>query len=242
MIKICFYISSHGFGHFARDIVLINEFLKRGFYVYAKSLIDRKFFNQRIINKYSKNFKLIPAGFDAGCVQKNFTDLDIPKTIQNIKKIIKFNYRNLESEKNFLTKNNINAVISDAASFPLFCAKEINIHSILMTNFTWYDIYSRFPELTEISDELKIIKKEYQCADVQFFPGIEVPNNYIKNKIRTGFISADGKNIRNELTEKYKIKNKKFCFIYFGSSPNDRVCWKNLEKSDDYVFITHVKI
>ena len=239
--KVCFYISSHGFGHFARDIIIINSLLENGFSVTAKSLIDFKYFKQRI-PKTTRKFEYLKAGYDAGCIQKNFIDLDIPQTIKEIKKIIRSNYLNFESEKKYLENSKTDLVISDAASFPLFCAKAMNIPSILLTNFTWYDIYSRFPDISCISEELKIIKDEYRCADIQYFPGVATPNNYVTNQENIGFISASGKSMKNKLKKKYGLGNKKICFIYFGSASNDSIQWRNLNKIEDYYFITHDRI
>ncbi|MBP7652801.1 hypothetical protein KA977_05220 [Candidatus Dependentiae bacterium] len=238
--KILFYISSHGFGHFARDIIIINHLLAKNAELFVKSGIPENFFSNKIPEHYKNKFHYFETITDAGCTQKDFINIDIKKTLFEMKTVFENNYLKIKSEIDFIKKKNISGIISDASSFPLLIAKKSGIKNCLVTNFTWFDIYSHFPNKlkTGYNHIIDSLMNEYSCAEIQFFPGIITPNNYILNQKCIGFISGEGTDCRNKIYKKYNLKKKKICYIYFGEPDKSKFNWKNLRDNDDYIFIT----
>ncbi|HON55532.1 MAG TPA: hypothetical protein PLJ38_00785, partial [bacterium] len=236
--NIAFYISSHGFGHFARAIIIIKKLIK-DFNIFIKSDIALKKFEYELSTE-NRKYKVIPAAFDVGCIQKSFVDIDIEKTLQTAEIVQLQNEKNYSSEKKFLIDNNIDFILADAASYPLKLGAELNIPRFLISNFTWYDIYSNFPKVftKKYSTLISAIKYEYSCATAQMCPGLAIENDYIKQKYNFGLITSPSKNIKSELYEKYNIKNKITAFIYFGNFDNKIINWHNLKNNTNAVFLT----
>lgn len=140
----------------------------------------------------------------------------------------------------WLEENRIDLIISDAPGFPLKAAKSLGIPRLLMSNFTWYDIYSAFPEAKYWGKTLDIIREEYSCATLQFLPQCYIDDHVIEKKEVVGFIGLRGMNIRNELEALYpsQIAGKTIVYIYFGEFGSSSIEWMNLEKAKDCTFIT----
>jgi hypothetical protein len=242
MKNILFYISSHGLGHFARDIIVIKYLLDKGYYIHILSGVKQNIIIESLKN-YS-NFKYHKKIYDTGCYQKNFVDIDIKKTVSNLISIHKQNLVTFKNEIQFIKKNNIDIIISDAASFPIYLAYKSKLPGILFSNFTWYDIYKKFNiQNKNFKVILNKIKKYYSYCSCQYLPGnSNIPNNYISKKKEIGYICDTGKNIKKILNKKYNIKNKKICFIYLGQFDNTILNWINLEKIKNFIFITKDKI
>ena len=103
---------------------------------------------------------------------------------------------------------------------PLKVAGNLNIPTILISNFTWHDIYSHLPQAKNNSDLIQNLAEEYSQANLQILPQCHLNNEIVKNKKEGGFIANYGKNIRNHL-EKHlggNVKNKILVFIYLGAA------------------------
>lgn len=134
--NLAYYISGHGFGHYARSLPVIKQ-LVSDFNLHIKSEIPESLFQQyREINHW-----LQPV--DVGCKHANSLHIDAEATFKSFQ-----NFQNrstLEAEKNWLRKNQVALVLSDIASMPLKAAHSLSIPTILIGNFTWHDIYSHLP-------------------------------------------------------------------------------------------------
>ena len=139
-----------------------------------------------------------------------------------------------------MTENRINLIISDVASMPIKAGSRLKIPTILIGNFTWHDIYSHLPGANNHSELVQFLAEEYSHASLQILPQCHLQNEIIKNKKEVGFISNNGKNIRNELELHLgeKAKNKTLVFIYLGGNGICSVDWKNLDENRDCFFIT----
>ena len=136
--NLAYYISGHGYGHYARSIPVLKQ-LVSGFNVHIKSEIPESLFTQYLGEDV--NHWLQPV--DTGCVHPNSLEVD-PK--ETFRKFQTFQNRSMiEAEKNWLRENQIALVLSDVASMPVKAAHDLGIPSILIANFTWHDIYSHLP-------------------------------------------------------------------------------------------------
>ena len=119
-------------------------------------------------------------------------------------------------------------------------AGNLKLPAILIGNFTWHDIYSHFPEANNETHLIQSLAEEYSHATLQILPQCHLDNQIIKNKKEVGFISNNGKKIRNDLITFLgkSAENKTLVFIYLGEHGTRTVNWKNLESNRGCLFLT----
>ncbi len=231
---LAYYISGHGYGHAVRSAAVLKK-LSQEFFVHIRTEIPEKvFLLQNIKHKYSS------LAVDAGCAQHNFIQVDEKTTLENSLAFYTNSQQKYQNERQWLEKNNIRLIICDVPSFPIKLGKELGIPALLLSNFTWYDIYSKFPNAKNFSSLLQNLKKEYNATTMQILPQCHIENDYIENKQEVGFISLKGQNIRNQLETDFSIdfENKILVFIYLGLLDSSLIDWSQLEKISDAIFIS----
>ncbi|MBT6902367.1 MAG: hypothetical protein HOA32_15330, partial [Nitrospina sp.] len=134
--NLAYYISGHGYGHYARSIPVLKQ-LASDFNVHIKSQVSKSLFTQHLgegVNHWLQSI-------DAGCRHiNNSLQVDPEETFKNFENFQ--GQSTIEAEKNWLRENQIALVLSDVASMPVKAAYDVGIPSILIGNFTWHDIYS----------------------------------------------------------------------------------------------------
>lgn len=177
---------------------------------------------------------------DIGCVQKSFIHIDTEKTLYQLDLFYKDQADRLSAEVRWLEENNIDLILSDVPAHPLKAGKALGIPRLIMSNFTWYDIYSAFPEAKRWKKVLDVLHEEYSTATLQFLPQCHIASDVVANKETVGFIGLRGQNIRSDLERLFpdRIEGKTLVYIYFGQFDSSSIQWKNLEKIKDCVFIT----
>jgi len=186
----------------------------------------------------SQNFNHIQQNVDAGCQHSDSLQIDTKKSFRNLK--LFFASARLKEEETWLTDNKIDLVISDVASLPMKAAGNLKIPTILIGNFTWYDIYSHFPEAKNETHLIQSLAEEYSHSTLQILPQCHLDNKVIHHKKEVGFIANNGKNMRNDLVSFLgkKAENKFLVFIYLGEHGTRTVNWSNLRNNKDCLFLT----
>lgn len=204
--------------------------------VHIKTKVPLDFFRSHLAGSY----EVVPQQTDIGCIHGDFIHIDTKKTLYHLDQFYKDHASRICAETRWLDENKIDLIITDAPGFPLKAAKPLGIPRLLMSNFTWYDIYSAFPEANDWRKILDVIRDEYSCATLQFLPQCHIAGNVIAKKEVVGFIGLRGRNIRNELERLFpsQICGKTIIYIYFGEFGSSSIQWKNLEKMENCVFIT----
>jgi len=177
---------------------------------------------------------------DVGCVHENFIEINFEKTFQKLEQFLSLADKRVAEETRWLKENKIDLILSDASSLPLNAGKALGIPSILISNFTWHDIYSQFPGAEKWQGLLDTLKEEYAQATLQIHPQCHIVNNVIENTEEVGFIARKGKNIKHQLEQVLhtSFKDKTIVFIYLGDMGAQSVQWENLNTLKDIVFIT----
>ncbi len=215
---------------------MVLEKLLDKFQVHIKSEIPDSYFHIYL----KGNFSTTQTPVDVGCVQKDFIRIDIDKTLQKLETFLSQSGKRIEEEMQWLKENKIDLVISDASSLPLKAANETGIPSILISNFTWHDIYNFFPEAAKQKTLLDILQNEYAAASLQILPQCHIFNDIVAKKEEVGFIARKGQNVRDRLetTTETSFEDKTVVFIYLGDIGAQAVQWKNLINLRDCLFIT----
>lgn len=231
--RVAYYISSHGYGHFARSIPVLNE-LVSDFNLHVKSEIRQDLFTQFL----KGSFTYWSQPVDTGCRHSTSLKVDSEETFKCFNE---FQNRSMvEAEKVWLQENQISLVLSDVASMPVKAAHDVGIPSILIGNFTWHDIYSHLPGAGEHPSLLQSLEEEYRCADMHFLPQCHLPPLQVEKSKEVGFLAQKGQNIRKDL-EKYldlSFSGKTLIFIYLGELGTGSVLWENLSQHKDCLFLT----
>ena len=219
MKNIAFYISDHGFGHASRNIPIIRYILeaKNDVKIYIITGIKQgEFIKESLCNIDNYNnlrFRLINT--DLGLILR-YSSLDVDKEKLNeevIKYINSWDYR-IELEKEFLIDKKIELIVSDIVPWIFKCSEELNIRSILISNFTWVDIYIEYLE-EEICNQFR---KCYKLASKVFFYSFYMDSmkEYINEYEKVGFVCREfDLNKVNMIKDRYE---KPLIFVSVGRS------------------------
>ena len=106
-------------------------------------------------------------------------ELDVPTLEERIKQYIESWEQRIEREEQFLTHEQPDLIVSDIVPWVFHAAKQANITSVLISNFTWVDIYEEY-----LSAELvKAYQDCYALADEVFMyelSGSKMKERFVK--------------------------------------------------------------
>lgn len=143
---IAFYISNHGFGHASRNIQIIRTLLKLEdeIEIFIKTAGPQLQFMKRHF-KEDERLHFYEQETDVGLVLKEGTLLiDEEKLERRIGEFVDSWEELIEQEQDFFQENKIGLVVSDICPWALLAAEEARIKSVLITNFTWIEIYKEY--------------------------------------------------------------------------------------------------
>lgn len=144
MKTIAFYISNHGFGHASRNIPIIENICKNynNVNVIIKTGKEQLKFMQQSLNLYNSKIDFHICNADTGLILKDGTmDVNKEELYEQLEGFQSSWDTLIEEEKMFLLNNNINLVVSDIVSWIFKACDQCSITSILISNFTWVEIY-----------------------------------------------------------------------------------------------------
>lgn len=195
MIKgktIAFFISDHGFGHDSRNIPIIRYILEatKDIRIIIKTGKNQGQFIRDLVGDFNGRVIYFFEAIDMGLVLKeNSLDVDSEKLEEKVQDYISSFEEKVSKENEFLHYNNVNLIVSDIVPWIFKCANELSIPSILISNFTWVEIYKEYLS-NEICD--KYIDC-YKLADKALFYELymEEMKDYIKNYEKVSLCSRD---------------------------------------------------
>lgn len=163
-MNIAFFISSHGYGHAAREAAIMTALKSRRSNIMISIYTETpaSFFSQSSIPQ----FQYHAVKTDIGLVQSSPFQSDLAATIRQLKGWNQ-SVESLSSEMAVsLNKSHTDLVISDISPLGIDSARKAGIPSILIENFTWdwiYELYlSDYPEFKLIIEKFRAV---YDRAD-----------------------------------------------------------------------------
>lgn len=226
---IIFFISDHGFGHASRNIPIIRYILEvnKDIGVIIKTGKSQGKFIKSLIRDFNNRVSYFFEDMDIGLVLKeNSLNIDVKKLTKEVESYLESFEARIAKENEFLKYNNVNLIVSDIVPWIFKCAKELNIPSILISNFTWVEIYKEY-----LSEEIYGKYREcYNLADKALF--YELYMKEMKEYIR-GYkeISLCSREFNLEKVDEIKKKfNRSIVYISVGRSVNlkDKIDVSNL--------------
>ncbi|WP_143315777.1 glycosyltransferase [Clostridium sp. HBUAS56017] len=217
MRTVAFYISDHGFGHASRNIPIIGYILEANsdVRVIVKTGKYQGEFIKGILKKHGKRLIIYSEVMDVGLILKSgsleVNKRELEKSLMQY--INTWNERSIKEQK-FLKKISVDIVVSDIVPWIFKSTSISNVPSLLISNFTWVDIYDEYFD----SIICEPYRKCYELADRVLLYSLYIDNmkSYLKNYEEVGLCCrAFSKENVQKIKEKYK---KKIVFISVGRS------------------------
>lgn len=220
MRSLAFYISDHGFGHASRNIPIIRYILesRNDIKIYVIIGIKQGEFVKASLSNI-KNYKNVSFRFientDLGLILKdNSLDIDRERLNEEVIKYINSWDNRIKLEKRFLIDKKITLVINDIVPWIFKASKELNIKSVLISNFTWVDIYKEYLDEDICND----FRDCYKLADKVFLYDLYMDSmkDYIDNYEEVSLVCRE---FNLDKVDSIRIKfDKPIVFVSVGRS------------------------
>lgn len=209
---IAYYISDYGYGHASRSIAIIRRLLEVDATIriiictsFSTSFLKQSLSSKRVL------FRKINT--DIGYyLNKKTIITDNPRIIKEYDLFFLEWSKKIKREHNFIQQNNIKLVISDISPLPFEAAKQLNIPSIGISNFTWYTAYQNIID----EEKLEVMKNAYSYMTRFFLLAGNMEERWECSKKKYAFFAR-----KVDIIEMKKIKeklnpNEDKNIIYFG--------------------------
>lgn len=155
--RIAYYVSSHGFGHAARQQAIIKQLAHEGIEVYVRSAAPPKFFRHATDQHQQQ--------YDIGMIQLDALHFDVEGSLKAMSDLMATQEKLIQAELEFCRRTAIDLILSDMPPIAMEIAWRLMVPSMAITHFTWdwvYDHYTDdFPAYRYL---VKDIRKSYRKA------------------------------------------------------------------------------
>jgi len=223
--KIIYYITDHGKGHATRSIEIIKKLKKNNFDVTVRNSNAKEMLKHEI-----PECKIINGLTDVGpIIKKNGFSIDEKKSIEQVSKWIDRIEEICYKEIDLFSKIKPDLVISDISPMPLYAAKKLEISSIAISNFSWYDVLKFIPK-----SHLVKLKRFYDCADLAIKLPLGTEMNHFQKRLKVGLISRQTTRTKVKIRKELGIK-KESKIVLFALSGSDHVIQSKKGDCVEYV-------
>ena len=161
--SIAYFISPHGYGHAARAAGVMEALLELDPFIRFEifTQVPSWFFD----DSFSGNFGYHSLLTDIGLVQKTPLQADLSETVQRLNHFLPFDSAKIRDLAKRIQKLKCCLIICDIAPMGILVAKEAQIPSLLIENFTWDWIYEGYAEQDgRIGDHINYLKGLFDSA------------------------------------------------------------------------------
>lgn len=137
--RITYYITAHGYGHAVRSLEVIRNLmtLDPSLEITIVSDLPRFLIDQNLDRPVTLRTKQL----DIGLVQKDSLQFDLEATWEALRSLYNRRDEIIAEEVDFISRNQMQVVVSDIPFIVFHAAAECGIQSIGLGNFTWDWIY-----------------------------------------------------------------------------------------------------
>jgi len=171
---------------------MIEELLERGAYVEIVSAMQPSFFLESIGKEHLSRVTTHTRMLDSGALQIDPLTMDVQGTLEAYR--LNVHERRcvlLDSETAFLLESRPDIVLVDATALACSAARRANIPSVLITNFTWLNIYQdmvsdSLPASSQglYGDMLRLIEIDVSSASLYLqLPGTMPPPQNFEGRV-----------------------------------------------------------
>jgi hypothetical protein len=225
------YVTSHGFGHLNRTAAVLNQ-IPCDLSISIRS--DENLFGLwpvRVVHPFSLGVYVSDSGAVNPPGDSNTTDG--PATLKRAADVYARAMARLDDEVDWLNDHDIDVVLCDAPAVPLVAAHRAGIPGLVMSNFTWADIYA--PHARALgSDSLRLVadlRRAYRHATALLRMQPALTMSWLKPAIDVGLVANQGRNRRDELVDELGLSPRdRLVYLYIGRYGQDDLDWSRLER------------
>jgi hypothetical protein len=133
---IAYYISSHGYGHAARQQAVIRELAQRGARVHVRTAAPQKFFRHAATYHQQR--------YDIGLIQPDALTYDVAASFQWLADFLQQKDSIIQQEVAFIHEQNIQLVAVDMPHIAFDIAEAAGVPSVLVSHFRWDWVYEHY--------------------------------------------------------------------------------------------------
>jgi len=231
-------ISSHGFGHAAQVIPILNAL---GVVLEDLQVILRTCVAPSIFEEYLKvPWELQPVPQDIGCIQGGPLDIDVEGTWSAYQEFHGNWNQRVSHEVQAMNEVQPQLVISNISYLAIASAFQAHYPAVAIASLSWDQVVVPYMQGTN-TDHTAIyehIRQEYGKADhlIRLYPGIDMPAFPSVTDIGPSFplLGAPSKNVRKILALE---DGERLVLIAFGGIPLIRLPLEQMEKFDGFHFL-----
>jgi len=233
-MHVAYYITGHGYGHGVRSCAVCNEF-SNDIRLTIRTNLSRDFLDSEM----RREFEYVEEELDCGCIQTDSVTVDIEKTIQRYSEIAEANAGRLGRHVAWARSENVDVIVCDITPFACEVAHNAGVTSVVVSNFSWVDIYEPYAETSSrFRPIVEQMKQQYALADLLL--ALEPPNalNGFRRREDMPVVGRTGTARPDDIRRHFGIgRQKKIAVIYVGPFGLDTVAWPHIERFRDWEFI-----
>ena len=203
-------------GHATRSIAIIRELQNFGIDITVRNFNCKEF-----IRKSIPGINLISSKTDVGLVVKNDgVSIDKDKSKHEMNNWIKSLDENARIEKDRIIEIKPDLIISDISAMPFLVAKTLNIPSIAISNFSWYDTSNFLDETV-----LETLNQAYDCASIALKLPFGTTMQHFKNLYEVGIVARKTEREKEKIKKEIGIKDSESVVLFaMGNTSNEIIC------------------
>ena len=218
MAKIGYFISDHGLGHASRSLAVIRSLLNcdldliieifssKPLPFLKKALISSEYENRVFFYDHKNDFGFIP--------EYKYGNINPQKTKEALQNWVnEWNTNLLYDLFQIVKQRNYTLIISDISPHIFLIAEKLNVPSIAISNFTWYNIYET---LGCSSSLLKTLWNAYRAASFAMLLPFDLKNPMFQSTFQTNLVSRNSTRSASEMYDYLQIDHENLV-IYVGT-------------------------
>ena len=233
-------ISSHGYGHAAQIIPVLNELgrLVPRLVAILRTTVPAAFFQDRL----TIDWKLQAVQQDVGCVQKGPLDIDVPATWQgHLEFHANWSHR-LAKEVAALNAAAPAVILADTPYLAISAGHQAGIPTVLLANFIWNEILAAFsrPDQSAPHTLLESMRQSYAHTHLALRIAPGLPLSACPKVLDIGPIAEPATSKREQLRSHLKVsQSDQVVLLAFGGIPLVSLPWNPMARMGGYHFVVN---
>lgn len=171
MPDIAYYISSHGYGHAARQQAVIQQLSQQGAIIHVRTATPQKFFKSATTYHNKR--------YDIGMIQSDALHFDIPASLQWMAEFLAGEENIITEELAFIREHDIQLIVSDMPPIACEIADRAGIPSVVVTHFIWDWVYAHYTDAyPQYHYIVAHIREQYSKATLALQMQVPIPHEF----------------------------------------------------------------
>ncbi len=243
-MTIAYYVSAHGFGHFVRSSEVMKS-LPPDVPLLIRSAVPEWFRDQQL---KERDHAWLQAEFDCGTLGPDSLTVDASATFDRAQALARRNAGRADDEARLLERHGVRVLVSDIPAFPLTVARRLGVPSVVITNFTWAEIYAEIVRhrrragdfsLADRGERLvEALSAEYAQADLLLAPGLALEMPAFARRRDVPIVARRGRPRRAEICRLLSLDPERpLVLLYLGREGLTDLDWSALDRLREVQFV-----